>query len=91
MKYLVLIGALALAACQTTKQEPEIRIQEVKVPVPVPCPTLQALGPEPVYPDSDAAVRDAPNLYERVRLIAAGRLMRIKRLAEYGVAKSSCQ
>ena len=95
MKALVIAAAaLALAACATTKRlpaEPVIVIQEVKVAVPVPCKVLDALGPEPTYPDTNEALSNAPNLFTRVQLMLQGRLLRIQRLAEYGVAKSSCR
>ncbi len=95
MKALVIAAAtLALAACATTKPtppEPVVVIQEVKVPVPVPCKVLDAIGPEPTYPDTDAALAAAPNLFARVQLMLQGRLLRMQRLAEYGVVKSSCR
>lgn len=94
MRALVFVAALALAACAgkvVERPEPIVVTQEVKVPVPVPCATLQALGPEPTYPDTDAALKAAPSIFARVKLLAQGRLMRITRLAEYEVAKAACR
>jgi hypothetical protein len=94
MRAIVLVAVLALAACTKTVQdrpEPITVVQEVKVPVPVPCPTLAELGPEPSYPDTDTAIKAAPNIFARTVLLAQGRLMRIKRLAEYEVAKQACR
>lgn len=83
---------LALTACATTKaiKEPEIRTVEVKVAVPVPCAALEALGPEPTYPDTDAAIAEAETIGALARLYAKGRLMRTQRLAEYLSVKASC-
>lgn len=86
--------ALALGACAGHQRietpEPVIKTVEVKVATPVPCPALAKLGAEPSYPDSDAAIGAAPDIFEASRLLSAGRLMRIKRLAEYGAAKVAC-
>jgi hypothetical protein len=89
----VVILALLLAGCATTKApppEPVIVTKEVLVPVQVPCAALKALGAEPVYPDSDAALKAASSLFERTKLLLQGRLLRTARLAEYAVAKASC-
>lgn len=88
-----LVLCLAVASCATapaTPPEPIIRTVEIKVPVPIPCPALEKLGAEPVYPDTDAALKAAPNLYERVKLLMAGRVLRIARGAAVGAALASC-
>lgn len=98
MRKIVLL-ALALAGCaaQQRRPEPEIRTVEVKVATPVPCKALEALGAEPAYADTDAAIAEASAIKdagERIaalaRLYAKGRLQRIQRLKEYAVAKTSC-
>lgn len=88
-RLLIFAAALALAGCGSTRTaEPEIRIQRVEVPVTVDCVPGDLRGP-PAYPDGDAALRQAPSAAERYRLIAAGRLLRIARLAELeGVVKA---
>lgn len=69
MKRAALI-ALLLAGCAHQPVEPIIRTVEVRVPVPVPC----AIDiPDPVYSDTPEALRAAPNLFERVKLLLAGR------------------
>lgn len=93
MRTVVLLGALALSACATTPKpslEPEVRTVEVKVPQPVPCPALERLGPEPAYPDTDAAIQAAGTIGDLAALYAAGRKLRVQRLAEYLAAKASC-
>lgn len=87
---IILGGLLTGCANNTPPPEPRIVVQEVKVPTPVPCPALEELGPEPAYPDTDEAIVAAPNIYERSKLFAVGRLMRAQRLALYVAAKASC-
>lgn len=85
--------ALTLAACAHAPTEPPVpavRVVETKVAVPVPCPALEALGPEPAYPDTDDAIAAAEGIGELAALYKKGRLMRVQRLLLYTVAKSSC-
>jgi len=84
---LAILGALALTACATTS-EPRIVTKEVKVPVPVACAV--SAGEDPIYPDSDEALKAAPNVLERVKLLAAGRLLRIAREMELKAAVKGC-
>lgn len=77
---------LAMAACASTRPKP---IQSVATPVPVAC--RPSLAPEPDWPDTDAALRAAPDLFERVRLLAAGRLLRIARDRELTAALEGCR
>lgn len=88
----VLLILLLLTGCGVTTNppEPEIRTVEVRVPVPQPCPAIQELGDEPTFPDTDEALRTAPDLFTRVQLMAQGRLLRIARLAQYRAARASC-
>lgn len=73
-------AALALAACtHTAPPEPIIRTVEVQVPVDDPACAREAVArlmPAPAYPDTDEALRAAPNLFERVKLMLAGRELR---------------
>lgn len=88
---LLLIILIAVSACAgSPSPEPQIRTVEVSVPVPIPCPALAELGAEPDYPDTDAALENAPSLFERVRLMAQGRLLKNARLAQYVAARASC-
>ena len=88
----VILPALMLSACATVPKQPEpiIKTVEVQVPHPVPCPALQKLGPEPAYPDTDAALKAAPNIFVRVQLLMAGRVLRITRLAAVNDALAEC-
>lgn len=93
LKYAIAALALTCPACKTTQQavvEPEVRVQEVKVATPVPCGALTALGPEPTYPDTDAAIAKAATLGQLAALYAKGRALRIERLSLYAIAKTSC-
>ena len=91
MKRLIIPLALAVAGCaQTPPPEPQIITKEVDVPVPQPCKALVDIGSEPVYPDTDAAIAAAPDIFSIAKLYAAGRLLRVQRLAKYVAAKASC-
>jgi hypothetical protein len=83
------LGLLALAACATTPPAPRIVTKTVEVAVPVAC--KPAIGPAPTYPDTDAALKAAPDVYRRVRLLVAGRLERIAREAELTAALGACE
>jgi len=87
MRALAILSALLLVSCATTS-EPRYVTKEVKVPVPVACAVSP--GPDPMYPDSDEALKAAPNVLERVKLLAAGRLLRIAREMELKAAVKGC-
>jgi hypothetical protein len=84
----VIIAGLSVAACQTTA-EPRIEVREVRVPVAVKCAIDP--GPRPEYPDTDAAIAGAPNVFELAKLYRAGRALRIGREAELEAAVSGCR
>ena len=93
-RHLALLPLLALAACATApaaRPEPEIRTVEVRVPVATPCPALEALGSSPAYPDTDQALAAAPNLFERVKLLLAGRVLRQTREATITAVVGACK
>jgi len=82
------LGVLVLAACATTPPTPRIVTKTVQVAVPVSC--KPAIAPAPAYPDTDAALKAAPDVFQRVRLLVAGRLERIAREAELNAALDAC-
>lgn len=85
----LILSALALAACGThDPAQPTIITKTVNVPTPVACDPK--LGPDPIYPDTAAAIAAAPNVAERARLYAAGRLMRQARERELQAAVVGC-
>ena len=49
------------------------------------------LPPPPRYPDTDAALRAAPGAADRYQLMAAGRLMRQRRLEELERIVAGCR
>ena len=49
------------------------------------------LAKPPKYPDSDAALREAGGAADRYQLMAAGRLLRIQRLAELERILEGCR
>ena len=97
MKGLALILALsalvavlvAMGGCATTQTpEPIVRTVEVRVPVAVPCAADP--GPAPAYPDTPSALRGAVDLFERTKLLLAGRELRIAREAKLTAALRGC-
>ena len=77
---------LALGACAS--RGGAVRSVEVRIPVAVPCDART--GPTPAYPDTDAALREAADLFERVKLLLAGRELREAREAELDAAVRGC-
>jgi hypothetical protein len=70
--------------------------REVIVRVPAPAPAREACVPKtfpraPKYPDSDAALREAGGAADRYQLMAAGRLLRDRRLAELEKMVDACR
>ena len=64
----------------------------VKVPVPVKEACVAKSFPRPPkYPDTDAALRDAGGAADRYQLMAAGRLLRIQRLADLEKILDGCR
>lgn len=87
-RFAIIAVALVLTGCATTAAEPRIEVRTVEVPVTVSCKV--EIGPDPAYPDSDEALRAAPNTFERVKLLVAGRLLRIAREREISAALKAC-
>lgn len=93
MKHLAMIfvAPLALAACAgrtPTPAEPIITTQIVKVPVPLHC---DAKVESQDYPDTDAALRSAPDILERVKLLMAGRTLRMTHEIALEAALAACR
>lgn len=78
---------LSISACATGR-EPAVRTVEVRVPVHEPCPIAEPAAPD--YADDDADLKAAPNLFERVKLLAAGRLQRIAHQSELEAWGRAC-
>ncbi|WP_297803373.1 hypothetical protein [uncultured Brevundimonas sp.] len=87
MRIAALLVALPLTACAPTVIT-KTEYVEVKVPVPVPC-TVN-IGPAPEYADTAEAVQAAPDIFEAVKLLLAGREQRIAREAVTTAALSGC-
>lgn len=81
-------AAFVLSGCQTPR-EPEIRTVRVEIPVPVKCAADP--GPRPDYPDTDAAIAGAPNIFELAKLYRAGRALRIAREGQLEASVSGCR
>lgn len=91
MKRLVLLLALGATGCASAPPpEPIVKtvIQTVNVPTPVRC--RPAFGPDPAYPDADKALTAATDVFDGVRLLMAGRALRMAREGELKAALSGC-
>lgn len=64
-------------------------------PPPLPTPAKscvpKSLGPQPRYPDTDAALRAAPGAADRYQMMAAGRILRQERLDELERVVAGCR
>lgn len=76
MKRFAILAALALTACASgPTREPKVEIQTVYVPKPVSC-VNKGFKDRPVLPDTDAALKAAPDLDSFIKLLLAGRTIR---------------
>ncbi len=90
MRSLILAACALLAGCASTPDsEPRVVTVEVAVPVASPC-VPASLGPAPEYPDTDEALRAAPDAASRYQLLGAGRLLRGARLNELEPVVARC-
>lgn len=87
MTRLVLLALLALTACASAPPRVEVRTVTVQVPVAVPCIVDVAA---PVYSDTDEALLAAPDLFERVKLLLAGRIERAAHDNVETAARAAC-
>lgn len=89
----LLITAEGLGGCATAPlptPQPIVITKEVVVPgPPVKC-VPDNVGSQPAYPDTDAALKAAKDPAERYQLVAAGRPLRIARLAVLEPVIASC-
>lgn len=91
LPYVLLGGALLLAGCHSTGAAPSPRVTVVERAVPVSSPCVPAtLGPRPDYPDSDEALRAAPDAATRYQLLSAGRPLRVARESELETVVAGC-
>lgn len=102
---LIVLPALALlCACNTTRglkvpvPAPVVAAAPQTAPpraapAPKPAPNCvpQGLAKAPAYPDTDAKLKAAGEAAERYQLLAAGRLLRIRRLAELERIVAACR
>lgn len=84
--------AIALAGCATVdKPDPEPILTPVEVFVPTVAGCIPAeLGGPPDYPDTDAALREAPDAAARYQLLYGGRKLRVARVGELEIVVQGC-
>lgn len=92
MNKLYLVAGLFLAALLFTgcASDPEARVETKTVYIPTPVPCTVDLKPDPKYPDTREAILMAKDIFERAKLYAAGRKLRIARAEELKAALSAC-
>jgi hypothetical protein len=86
--------AAVVAATPVTPTAPAAETPAIRPITPGPVPRTcvpRTLSPAPRYPDSDAALRDAPGAADRYQLMAAGRLLRQRRLEELERIIAGCR
>lgn len=82
--------ALTVASCGTTRPpDPVVVTRDVQVPVPVPCAADP--GPAPAFPDTDAALAAAPDVFAGVQLLLAGRALRMAWVDQVMAANAGCR
>lgn len=92
LKALLLIPAAALAACAhqpDARPEPILTPIDVAIPVSTGCVPANLASP-PEYPDTDEALKSAPDAAARYQLEHAGRKVRKARLAELEPIVAGC-
>ena len=82
------LAVFLLAGC-ATKAPPRVITRTVEIPVAVKCAVDP--GPRPAYADTPEALRGAPDLFEKVKLLLAGREQRMARETELEAASAGCR
>lgn len=78
-----------VAACASTPP-PETVVRTIEVAVPIATPCRVSVGPAPTYVDSADALRQAADIFEAMKLRAAGRAQRQAREAVLQAALDGC-
>ncbi|ASE39360.1 hypothetical protein [Brevundimonas vesicularis] len=84
----VLVCLLVASCARPPIPEPIVRTVEVAVPIATPCRV--SVGPAPAYADSAEALRQAGDIFEAMKLRAAGRAQRQAREAVLQAALDGC-
>ena len=84
----LLLCCLVAACASAPPPEPVVRTVEVAVPIATPCRV--SVGPAPTYVDSADALRQAADIFEAMKLRAAGRAQRQAREAVLQAALDGC-
>lgn len=79
-----------LSGCDTV-QGPPLPPIVTEIPVPVSCIKDSAALAPPAFPDSDAALKAAATTFDRIKLMVAGRILRIAYELKLEAALSACK
>lgn len=85
---LIVMSSLLASGCVSRGRPSSPAIDAVAVPVPVAC--MPRTPPAPNYPDTDAALASARDIYAGVQLLMAGRSLRQMRETELEAALRVC-
>ncbi|HKT54700.1 MAG TPA: hypothetical protein VJP88_09630 [Caulobacteraceae bacterium] len=87
---LLALACSFLGACASALQGPPTAgVQISEIPIAEPCAADP--GPRPEFPDTSAAITAAPDIFERAKLYASGRQMRLDWEARLEAAVAGCR
>ena len=84
------MALLILSGCDTIQGPPPPPIT-VHVPVPVACIADPSVLKAPDFPDADEKLKAAASTFERIKLLVAGRLLRISYGLKLEAALAGCK
>jgi hypothetical protein len=88
---ILMLAALALAGCGTTKALPKgIKVETVDIAIPVAVACAKDPGPPPVFPDDDDAALAKLKPAERYKAVIVGRDLRKAWIGELEPIRKNC-
>jgi hypothetical protein len=91
MAIALVVAGFWIAGCGSVPREPVVKIERVPVPVAVSCVPEGVVEAQPTYKDSDAALKAAPDMAERYRLLAGEHAVHQVRETELEAIVKGCR